>query len=361
MLRRFGFTTVMVMLLVVLGISFQNIHAQTTPDASQIEAVVREYFDLLHEGRAALSPQDFSHLVAATPDAVTFLKAEEDKRQVEYYQARLFRLNYEDASFRLDFHPIEINESTLTATVSVDEWQEIVFEVSSPVVSKAHIEHTFSLLLEDNEWHIVSDNYLDPVRRFLNVTGYSKGEAIQSLDDQNAATQREAEELGPAAVIQGTYNASAAVSYAHTYWSSYNPNYYDFGGIGGDCTNFVSQAIGDSGGAAVPQDYHSNGWYYNSVNDRAPAWTSVPSLFTFITSTSKLSGYTGPEGNSTDSSGVTTGDVIQYSDCAGWWGHSVIIVGYSGGHLVAAHDDDVDNYPYTSIPGCRRYIHITGY
>lgn len=359
MLRKFVFIISIVIVFAIWNTSLQNSHAQTITPDSQIEATVREYFDLLHEGRSSLTTQDFSHLVADTPDATTFLKTEENKRLVEYHQAELLKLNYIDASFRLDFHASELDNNTQTAVIKVDEWQEVVFEVSKPVVSKAHVQHTFSLMLENGEWHIVSDNYLDPVQLFLNMTGYSRSEAIDFLDNQQ--TMNQVETSPSLQAIRSTYNRSAAVDYAHTYWSNYNSNYYNFNGIGGDCTNFVSQAIGDASGANVPQDSRSNGWYYNSVYDRAPAWTSVPSLYTFITSTSKSSGYTGPEGDSTTSSGVTTGDVIQYSDCAGYWAHSVIIVDYSGGHLVASHNPDLDDYPYTSISGCRRYIHITGY
>lgn len=36
------------------------------------------------------------------------------------------------------------------------------------------------------------------------------------------------------------YNRQAAVEYAHLWAYGRNPNYYDFHGIGGDCTNVGS-------------------------------------------------------------------------------------------------------------------------
>ena len=40
-----------------------------------------------------------------------------------------------------------------------------------------------------------------------------------------------------------SYNPDAAVNYAMTYCANYNPNYHDYTPEGGDCANFVSQAM----------------------------------------------------------------------------------------------------------------------
>src|SRR5262252_5579825 len=39
------------------------------------------------------------------------------------------------------------------------------------------------------------------------------------------------------------YNGAAAAAYADTYWQNYNPAWPSFANSGGDCTNFVSQAL----------------------------------------------------------------------------------------------------------------------
>ena len=41
------------------------------------------------------------------------------------------------------------------------------------------------------------------------------------------------------------YNRQKAVEYADKYYVKYNSKYKDCNGIGGDCTNYVSQCIGD--------------------------------------------------------------------------------------------------------------------
>ena len=40
-----------------------------------------------------------------------------------------------------------------------------------------------------------------------------------------------------------TYNPDEAVKYARKYCKNYNPKYYDYTNLGGDCANFVSQCL----------------------------------------------------------------------------------------------------------------------
>lgn len=76
------------------------------------------------------------------------------------------------------------------------------------------------------------------------------------------------------------YNRQAAVDYARTWAMSRNPAYYDFHGIGGDCTNFISQCL--YAGSGVMNYTKTFGWYYINVNQRAPAWTGVNYLYNYL-------------------------------------------------------------------------------
>ncbi|MEV5983862.1 amidase domain-containing protein [Streptomyces sp. NPDC052051] len=63
------------------------------------------------------------------------------------------------------------------------------------------------------------------------------------------------------------YDYKAMAAYAQKYWNNYNAEYPDFSGhgAGGDCTNFVSQALKAGGWAHVPgytYDWHK--WFGNS-------------------------------------------------------------------------------------------------
>ena len=77
------------------------------------------------------------------------------------------------------------------------------------------------------------------------------------------------------------YNRENAVAYAKKWAYGRNPKYYDFSDLGGDCTNFASQCI--YAGSGVMNYTPTYGWYYISVNNRAPAWTGVDELYRFLT------------------------------------------------------------------------------
>lgn len=70
----------------------------------------------------------------------------------------------------------------------------------------------------------------------------------------------------PKTLTGGAYNYTAMAQYAEKYWSNYNPAYRKFSGNGGDCTNFISQALNAGGWKPVPgtsTDYR-NWWYDGS-------------------------------------------------------------------------------------------------
>lgn len=82
------------------------------------------------------------------------------------------------------------------------------------------------------------------------------------LDAKGAATLRgalEANPIGP--VATAGYDREGAVAYADKYcgvaWGCgnehrYNPRFRDYNGVGGDCTNYVSQVLRDGGGLKMP-------------------------------------------------------------------------------------------------------------
>lgn len=151
------------------------------------------------------------------------------------------------------------------------------------------------------------------------------------------------------------YNRSAAVQYAHRWALDRNPNYYDFDGVGGDCTNFVSQCL--YAGCRVMNYTPDVGWYYASAEDRAAAWTGVEYLHRFLIANKGAGVY----GDITSLDGIVIGDIIQLG-LGSRFHHSCIVTGYHGKMpLVCAHTyDDLDRplseYSFSSI----RYIHISG-
>lgn len=155
------------------------------------------------------------------------------------------------------------------------------------------------------------------------------------------------------------YNRTNAVAYAHKWAFGRNPRYYNFEHLGGDCTNFASQAL--YAGAGVMNPTKTFGWYYYSLNNRAPAWTGVEFLYRFLTNKRGV----GPAAVETDISQVEPGDIVQLSFDGVSYVHSPLIVSVGeppslSNILVASHSYDVDNHPLDRYEHAyRRFLHVT--
>lgn len=153
----------------------------------------------------------------------------------------------------------------------------------------------------------------------------------------------------------GEYDRAAAVRYAVRWALGRNPMYYDYQGIGGDCTNFASQCLFAGSGV---MDYTADfGWYYIDANLKAPAWTGVEFLFQYLT---RETNTPGPRAVVADGETVLPGDIIQLSFDGAAYSHTLIVLRGDPSILIAAHSEDslfrpIDTYDYRSI----RYLHIT--
>lgn len=155
------------------------------------------------------------------------------------------------------------------------------------------------------------------------------------------------------------YNREAAVAYARKWAFGRNPRYFDFSDIGGDCTNFASQCI--YAGAGVMNYTPIFGWYYISLNDRAPAWTGVDELYRFLTTNRGP----GPRAIVTGLKEIRPGDIIQLQfSPKERFDHSPVVIDAGDGTpqtiLVAAHSYDAYGRTLASYRyGRLRPLHIT--
>lgn len=165
-----------------------------------------------------------------------------------------------------------------------------------------------------------------------------------------------------AAETKIAYQREQAVDYANEWAYRRNPDYYDFSGIGGDCTNFASQCL--LAGCGVMNHRSTYGWYYHSLRDRAPAWTSVAYLYQFLTTNQG----TGPYGRLAELADAEPGDIVQLRFLGGSdFSHSPVITSVGtrssmDSILVAAHSMDCRARPlstYRNIAAVR-VIHIEG-
>ena len=160
------------------------------------------------------------------------------------------------------------------------------------------------------------------------------------------------------------YNRGRAIEYAKRWALSRNPLFVDFAGVGGDCTNFVSQAV--LAGCCKMNETPTFGWYYFSSDNRAPSWSGVDEFFNFITGNGDfppLLMREGPFGYVTDRAYAAFGDVVQLADRNGEFYHTLMVTGNDGNGeiLVSAHTNDALDRPLSSYPNAsERFIHIIG-
>jgi hypothetical protein len=158
-----------------------------------------------------------------------------------------------------------------------------------------------------------------------------------------------------------TYNRDAGVAYAHKWATTFNPDYYNFTDIGGDCTNFVSQCIF---AAAQEMNFNqSNGWFYKTANDRTATWTAVIYLYNFLINNRGPGPYA-TEGSIND---IKPGDVVQLMNHGSVFHHSTFVVDVKRKRpslddiFVCAHTFETDSRPLSSYPVIRaRFLHING-
>ena len=165
-------------------------------------------------------------------------------------------------------------------------------------------------------------------------------------------------------LVTKPYIRENAVAYARKFAFSQNPNFASFAGIGGNCTNFVSQCL--FAGCGVMNFTPTFGWYYRSPDDRAPAWSGVNELYRFLIGTPEFvstNGGVGPYATDARTSRrIELGDVIQLQNEEGRFYHTLIISGFSDNDiLVCAQSDDaldrpLSTYNYASL----RILHIEG-
>ncbi len=151
------------------------------------------------------------------------------------------------------------------------------------------------------------------------------------------------------------------MAYARQWAFRRNPAYYNFENIGGDCTNFASQCL--YAGVGVMNYTPDLGWYYQSLTNRAAAWTGVEYFYNFLTGNYEgIGDGAGPFAKEVSLSELKIGDFVQFGRGTGDFYHTPIVVGFSNGTpLLAAHSYDAYNRLLTSYRYEKlRCIHILG-
>jgi hypothetical protein len=152
------------------------------------------------------------------------------------------------------------------------------------------------------------------------------------------------------------YMRENAVAYARKFAFSQNKYFASFAGIGGNCTNFVSQCI--YAGACEMNETPTFGWYYKSLDDRSPSWAGVEFFYNFMVNNLGV----GPFAKESGADEMEVGDVIQLGREGEGYYHTLLVVGFDGEEiLVAAQTDDVFRRPLSTYTyDFARFIKILG-
>ncbi|MFF5564279.1 amidase domain-containing protein [Streptomyces sp. NPDC012623] len=152
------------------------------------------------------------------------------------------------------------------ATVAVTETTKLTYEKAKGDAPKAtgfqaHHELTFQADRK-GAWQLTGvqetdDGYLAVNQVATPPSVPAPADAATAADDMPSAPRAAITQPAPAKpknLTASGYDYNAMVAYATKYWSKYNPEYpsFDGAGAGGDCTNFVSQALKAGGWKHVP-------------------------------------------------------------------------------------------------------------
>jgi hypothetical protein len=216
--------------------------------------------------------------------------------------------------------------------------------------------HNILLKKESNTWIVVREIYSDPINDNPELIPKGSVEPITPVFTYrlNKTFQSKSNKI---------YNRIKAISYANKYagtaWgagnnNTYNPKYKDYSTLGGDCTNFVSQVLGDlreAGGLPMKPD-----WNFTKKGV-TKSWVNTDSFRKFLTSSGygNVVGYgffkeivkpteEHPHGMIHE---LQPGDLIGYEDKGDIVHFSIIIGSDSQGYLlVNSHTADRYHVPW---------------
>jgi hypothetical protein len=270
-----------------------------------IDRVIRMRLDMLLSGRAnAIITGDATLLMPHYNLGSLYGEwaFEHEKRRCAYLKAWSAARGIKFIDTDVEFQITSVDLRGDTAWICLDESIKIYYHHESQADLKNNCfsigtEHFMELQLIDGDWVIRRDWYLDP----LDVDA-SAVSAATFLDPEVAWAYPLADPLEPGdepdvKVHTYLYNRENAVAYANKYCGlargcrgtnrNYNPAYKNYTGLGGDCTNFASQVLGDKEAGNLPMTYS---WRYTPHGAGAgatAAWAQAAGLLNFLLSSGR--------------------------------------------------------------------------
>ncbi|MFE5868414.1 amidase domain-containing protein [Streptomyces roseifaciens] len=185
-----------------------------------------------------------------------------------------------DTKTSVDKTTVKGNRATVRVTeTTVLTYKKIRGDEPSTTGFTAHHELSFSL--GKNGWELTGIRPQDDGPGAINEprTAVAATGSID-LNGSPAATRypgsRNAKPKTLTATTKGGLDYKAMAAYAEKYWRNYNPAYRSYNSVGGDCTNFISQALKAGGwkdaAGTDTSDYRK--WWYNK-SSQSDSWVGA--------------------------------------------------------------------------------------
>ncbi|WP_032120563.1 amidase domain-containing protein [Clostridium amazonitimonense] len=183
--------------------------------------------------------------------------------------------------------------------IAIDEYYKFKYvykDDEDPIenVFGVGIAHSLELIKKEDKWLVYSDWYTDCFEDALKAYSGEIKEDVHSTEGTKFQLPNcPKTKIIPSQVPKGQYDRFKAVEYADKYcgipWASgyekkYNKKYKNFTGIGGNCTNYVSQCLGDKEeGGGLKFD---GAWYcvYNKYDGASgsTAWVNADGFKNYL-------------------------------------------------------------------------------
>ncbi|WP_298844633.1 amidase domain-containing protein [uncultured Clostridium sp.] len=229
------------------------------------------------------------------------------KWSLEHEVKRLSYFNDWSTQRSMNFIKVESNPKIRKITTTkrglrllVDEYYKFQYNYKNDKTPTTNIfgvglTHSMELIKKGDKWIIYSDYYLDCFEDALkSYSGEIKDVKLKADKDPIYILENCPKTPSePKVVTKGHYDKLNAVKYADKYcgipWASgnstkYNKIYKNYTGIGGNCTNYVSQSIGDKNGGSLRFDDTWNCTYqrYGGA-EGSSAWVNADAFKKYLT------------------------------------------------------------------------------
>ncbi|GHI85920.1 amidase domain-containing protein [Streptomyces xanthophaeus] len=266
--------------------------AGTGPEAADratSEAFARIADDVLSERTQALVEDQPGRRQAGQTPAKTRMSAQlkkDEEAAISSLRSRKTRLADLGEAYTGADTRVAVDRATVTggkATVEVTEQTTLTYKKlrgDEPETTDFRTRYELKLTSKrGGGWELTSIKSRDTGPVAINEPVATKGKVVKDdgnqYPDGTPASTKYPAPAKPKAKTGGAYDYAAMAKYAEKHWSNYNPAYRKFNGAGGDCTNFISQALKAGGWKAVPgstSDYRN--WWYDGTR-QSDSWVGA--------------------------------------------------------------------------------------